>query len=76
MCSWGSLSSPPGGMYTQVSFGLKVGFFSKFKTRHSNCPQTLTLAFVDDYSVLQLKKTAVGLIGSQEMQISFFRKWA
>ena len=63
--------------YIQVSFGSKVGFFSKLKTGPSDHPQILRPAFLVDFSdVLQLKNTILGLIGTQEMCISLFEKWA
>jgi len=36
--------------YTQVSFGLEMGFFSKLKTQCANSPQTSSLAFLVDFS--------------------------
>ena len=58
-----------------VSFGSKVGFFSKPKIGCGNSPQTLSLAFAVGFSgVLQLKNTKVGLSGSQEMRMSAFEK--
>ena len=62
--------------YIQVSFCSKVGFFSRLKTRRSDHPQTLRLAFLVDFSgTLQLKNTVLGFIGTQEMRISLFEKW-
>jgi len=63
--------------YIQVSFTLKVGFFSGFKTGCSGHPQTSKPAFLVDLSgVLQLKNTVLGFIGTQEMRILLFKKWA
>ena len=60
--------------YIQVSFTLKVGFFSRFKTGRSGHPQTSRPAFLVDFSgILQLKNTALGLIGTQEVCISSFK---
>ena len=57
--------------YIQVSFCSKVGFFSGLKTGRSDHPQTLRPAFLVNCSgILQLKNTALGLIGTQEMCIS------
>ena len=56
---------------------MKVGFFSKLKTGHSDHPQTLWPAFLVNFSgILQLKNTVLGLIGAHEMRISSFEKWA
>ena len=61
----------------QLSFSLKVGFFSGLKTGRSNHPQTLRPAFLVDFpGILQLKNSVLGLIGTQEMRISSFEKWA
>jgi len=63
-------------IYIQESFCSKVGFFSGLKTGHSDHPQTSRLAFLVDYSgTLQLKNTALGFKGTQEMRISSFEKW-
>ena len=63
--------------YMQVSFSVKVAFFSGFKMGRSDHPQTLRPAFLVDLSgILQLKKTVLNLIGTQEMRISLFKKWA
>jgi len=62
--------------YIQVSFSLKVDFFSGFKTGHSGHPQTSRPAILVDFSgVLQLKNTILGCIGTQEMSILSFKKW-
>ena len=53
-----------------------MGFFSKSKTGLSDLLQTLSLAFLVDFSdIMQLKKTKVGLSDSQEMCISLLGKW-
>ena len=63
--------------YVHVSFSLKVGFFSGFKMGHSGHPQTLRPAFLVNFSgVLQLKNIILGFIGTQEMHILSFKKWA
>ena len=63
--------------YIQVSFCSKVGFFSGLKMGHSDHPQTSRPAFLVNFSsVLQLKNTVLGLIGTQEMRILLFEKWA
>ena len=61
--------------YIQVSFSLKVGFFSGLKTWHSEHPQASRPAFLVDFSgVLQLKNTVPDLVGTQEMYILSFGK--
>ena len=63
--------------YIQVSFSSKVGFFSGLKTGHSDHQQTSSPTFLVDFSGLpQLKNTILGLLGTQEMRISLFEKWA
>ena len=62
--------------YIQVSFSLKVGFFSEYKIGHSGHPQTLRTAFLVNFSsVLQLKNMVMGFIDTQEMRILSFKKW-
>ena len=61
--------------YVQLSFCLKMGFFSWFKMEHSGHPQTSRPAFLVDFlGILQLKNTILGLINTQEMCISSFKK--
>ena len=62
-------------IYIQVSFSLKVDFFSGFKTGHSGHPQTSRPTFLVDFSgILQLINTILSFIGTQEMHILSLKK--
>ena len=64
--------------YTQVSSASKgVCVFFQSKIQHSNLPQISNPAFLVDFSgIPQPKNNVLGLIGTQEILILLFEKWA
>jgi len=65
--------------FTQVHSASKVGFLPKSKTGHNNHPQALKpdyLSVINFLDFFTTENTVLGLIGTQEMHISSFRKMA